>query len=558
VQSLSCSDKNVPIKEKVALALKHAGLSITVTSMTDMAAFAIGATSSMPSLRTFCLFATLGVLFLYIYSITFFVACMILDEERQRKQIKAHPDWNPPAWTRAKPGTVFFNDYLAKWILKWPVQLLVLAFSLGLFSFGFYGLLNISSNFDSTLYLRSDSNPVKYIKEVRSLFPNELVDVYIGQIDYSTERDCLENMTKSLKQNEYVDDKSVDFWYSTFLSKFDWCIQNKSISFKSCVGQFLLNVPHYFQDVKLTIDLQDNDNSAALLKEGQFNITASRAKFQYKKFHDTNAQNEAMLQVREEMAKISFSGEDNDFPPIPYTIKFIQWDANRVMSTELLRNLGLTFGTILVISILLLADIFVSFLVFLCVLATIVDIAGFAYFMGIHIEIITSIILILSVGLGLDYVSHIGVTYVVTIEGSRRERAASALGQMGMPVFNGGFSTFLAFILLSKSDSYVFLTFFQMFAMVVLFGLFHGLLVLPVLLALVGPQSSKEKIIMRERVLTASKEKEKLKIKDLNGVVGPQTDPEENVEKGQNGAISDTGKDIEKGQNIAKVTSLSS
>jgi hypothetical protein len=36
-----------------------------------------------------------------------------------------------------------------------------------------------------------------------------------------------------------------------------------------------------------------------------------------------------------------------------------------------------------------------------------------------------------------------------------------SLSQMGPPVFNGGFSTFLAFLLLAWSESYVFSTFFK-------------------------------------------------------------------------------------------------
>jgi hypothetical protein len=35
------------------------------------------------------------------------------------------------------------------------------------------------------------------------------------------------------------------------------------------------------------------------------------------------------------------------------------------------------------------------------------------------------------------------------------------LGEMGPPVFYGGFSTFLAFVLLAGSNSYVFTTFFK-------------------------------------------------------------------------------------------------
>ena len=59
--------------------------------------------------------------------------------------------------------------------------------------------------------------------------------------------------------------------------------------------------------------------------------------------------------------------------------------------------------------------------------------------------------------------------------------------RVGPAVFNGGLSTLLAFILLSTSQSYVFLSFFKIFFLICVFGLFHGLLVLPVLLATLGP-----------------------------------------------------------------------
>lgn len=41
------------------------------------------------------------------------------------------------------------------------------------------------------------------------------------------------------------------------------------------------------------------------------------------------------------------------------------------------------------------------------------------------------------------------------------ERAIKTLSSIGPAVFNGGFSTFLAFVLLSLSKSYVFHTFFK-------------------------------------------------------------------------------------------------
>jgi hypothetical protein len=45
--------------------------------------------------------------------------------------------------------------------------------------------------------------------------------------------------------------------------------------------------------------------------------------------------------------------------------------------------------------------------------------------------------------------------------GGKKERARQVLAEMGPAVFNGGLSTFLAFILVAFSDSYVFITFFK-------------------------------------------------------------------------------------------------
>ena len=49
----------------------------------------------------------------------------------------------------------------------------------------------------------------------------------------------------------------------------------------------------------------------------------------------------------------------------------------------------------------------------------------------------------------------------------------ATLENIGPAVLNGGVSTMLAFVLLANSKSYVFITFFKVFFMVVVFGLFQ-------------------------------------------------------------------------------------
>ena len=59
-------------------------------------------------------------------------------------------------------------------------------------------------------------------------------------------------------------------------------------------------------------------------------------------------------------------------------------------------------------------------------------------------------------------------------------------------MFNGGMTTFLALVLLGASTSHVFVTFFKVFVLTVLFGLFHGLVFFPTILSLLGPINSNE------------------------------------------------------------------
>jgi len=56
---------------------------------------------------------------------------------------------------------------------------------------------------------------------------------------------------------------------------------------------------------------------------------------------------------------------------------------------------------------------------------------------------------------------------------------------MGAAVLNGGITTFLAVILLSDSTSHGLITFFKVFFLTVLFGLFHAIVFLPVVLSFI-------------------------------------------------------------------------
>ena len=76
--------------------------------------------------------------------------------------------------------------------------------------------------------------------------------------------------------------------------------------------------------------------------------------------------------------------------------------------------------------------------------------------------------------------------------GTKIERAKNSLLTIGPAVMNGGMTTFLSVIMLCGSESHLFITFWKTFCLTVIFGLFHGIFLLPVVLCYLGPKAKKE------------------------------------------------------------------
>ena len=136
------------------------------------------------------------------------------------------------------------------------------------------------------------------------------------------------------------------------------------------------------------------------------------------------------------------------------------------------------------------------------VILTLINVAGYMWLWGLSIETAAAILLTIALGLAVDYSAHIAHAFMAAegYEWNERMRRVEdqssfflslwlryhslfqGVSDMGPAVFNGGFSTFLAFVLLMTSQSFVFVTFFKIFFLVVSFGLYHGLVFLPVVL----------------------------------------------------------------------------
>ena len=84
--SLDQTSLTHPTKERIVSALGHSGPAITITSLTNALAFAFGATTSLPALKSFCIFASVCIVMLYFLVNTFFLAIVVWDTRRVEKR----------------------------------------------------------------------------------------------------------------------------------------------------------------------------------------------------------------------------------------------------------------------------------------------------------------------------------------------------------------------------------------------------------------------------------------------------------------------------------------
>jgi len=77
-----------PYNQRILEALGHSGPAITITSLTNALAFAFGGTTSLEALKSFCIFACVCIVMLYLLVNTLFLSVVVWDTKRVQNKTK--------------------------------------------------------------------------------------------------------------------------------------------------------------------------------------------------------------------------------------------------------------------------------------------------------------------------------------------------------------------------------------------------------------------------------------------------------------------------------------
>ncbi len=491
---ISCwqkTDVDKAVEVRLAETYKEAGVSITITTLTDVLAFYIGLLTPFGSVQSFCMYTSTALLFCYIFNITFFGACLAFNGRRE----KGNRHWLtcmrvPEATGDAKgccvggaydkntrkefemPMDSFFKNYYGPFLTRVWVKVLVCLIYAGYLAVSIYGCFQIQEGLDLK-HLAADGSYVgDYYDNEDEFFtdfgPNVMLVIkdehfqYWNPIVRESLDLCLANF-----QNLTMADSGIPpvSWLHVYVNA--GIDVGSETQFKSHLTAFL-NLSGFSQDVNFT----NNQIHASRMFVQTVNIrTAIDEKNMLNAFRETAVEC-GKLQTPVDL--------------IVYHPAFIYFDQYAVIITNTIQNIVVATCAMLVISLLLIPNPLCSLWVTFAIASVIVGVAGFMALWDVSLDSVSMINLVICIGFSVDFSAHISYAFVSSEKSSADEKATDAITKLGYPIVQGAVSTIAGVVVLAAAESYIFRTFFKIMFLVILFGAVHGIAFIPVFLTFLG------------------------------------------------------------------------
>ncbi|XP_070561076.1 patched domain-containing protein 3-like isoform X2 [Ptychodera flava] len=507
IASWRSTSPHLSVRDRLGKTFSEAALSITITSITDALAFGIGAISNFPSVRIFCCYCGVAIVFDYIYQVTFFGGCMALIGRRE-KQNRHCVTFRKVVSKKEAPSSIYklfcaggvsrmpknyenktsehivmriFKEYYGPLLTKRWFKVLTLFLYLGYIGVAIFGCLQLSEGIDTKQLALDDSYSVQYYEDERTPFQEygPVVQVVITTPqNYSDTRVQTEitNVLENLQSTTFFHNatsQSTKCWLLDYLQ----FLNQTNLSYNS-EHSFIYHLRNNFS----MIPLYEHYRLDVVYSTDDMTIESSRCLVTSR--HIANA---TVERKREFMDNCRQTVDASWIPMLAYHPSFIFDDHFAAILPSTIQNVLIAAVGMLFVSLLLIPQPICGLYVTISITSIIVGVIGFMALWDVGLDFVSMIIIVVCIGFSVDYTAHVAYVFVISQRDSRNERAIESLHLLGLPILQSVFSTIIAVSLISTSKTYVFRNIFKEVFLGILFGGIHGLLFLPVLLSSIGP-----------------------------------------------------------------------
>jgi Niemann-Pick C1 protein len=491
--------RTIPIEERIYKTMEEIGLSVVTTTVTSAVAFGLGCISSIPAVYWLCLYAFPAIIIDFFFSITMFLAIIVIDERRveaNRRDIlcccsakkeetetmgedeveEVHPESNMDRLMGK------YADVLVKPVVKVAVLVLFTA----LFAVCAWSTTLLKQEFTVELVLPEGSYVVDFLDSLLDYTSNGGFEATLifRDIDQSTleGQEAMEKYLNGMVALKEISNQPDFFW----LRDFQFFLQNNTV---------IEDLP-FEEQIAAFLELPDfhalyNDNIA---RNDQGQVTASRVLVKYDQVDPDDVKGQIdTLENQESVGRkqtINKGLDDKDWAFFSFDDIYFIWEFYKACPEELTLTTIMGVVAVAFISLLAIPHWTAVFFATPLIIILYVDLLGILQFAGVTINSISYITLTVSIGLMVDFLIHILLRYYESAETTREGKVKDTLKTMGASVAVGGFTTFLGVLPLAFNTTGIFEVVFVTFLALVLLGISHGLILLPVLLSICGPEDT--------------------------------------------------------------------
>ncbi|CAJ0582149.1 unnamed protein product, partial [Mesorhabditis spiculigera] len=508
------TSRGLSVEDRIEQSMRHAAVSISITSLTDALAFLIGAIAPLPAVMYFCYYSAAAISFIFLYSVTIFVALLSLQGrleaahrhnitmgrtrdmdsiektsflERIFKMGSRAPiqtskscsleELDPRLWYQR-----FFEDRFARLFQSRILQFITIVLIVGYGVGAYFGVKRLSVGFDLSNIV-PPSSPARRFLEVRSeLFPDDVTHLDVAvmkppNLGERGQRNAFLSILSKFEEPECtVGRPGSDFWLFALAEyhkrlgfPVDWENLNMTAEeFSSTLQGFLMASDRYAYDV-----LRDDNNTITAFR---FSVTLRKMPFD-QHVVDCAQKIRAICAQYEEYGLVSYS-------PL--------WnlaDQFEIMWPQTMQDLYISIAVMVPVALLFVPQPLCALMISLNIASIAFGVLGFMSWWGVNLDATSMITIAMSVGFSVDFAAHVTFAYVmekreIPGESTAFCHLAGALGAVGWPVTQASFSVLLGVSILATVDSYVVQTCFKTVFLVIIFGSIHALLFLPMVLYL--------------------------------------------------------------------------
>ncbi|CAJ0963371.1 unnamed protein product, partial [Mesorhabditis belari] len=479
-----------PIPDRMAITLEEAGASITISSITNVMAFVIGMTSSTPAVKAFSLFSAVSITVCYFYILIMFSAVLAWSGRREKsgKQavlccLKANRQARSQLVEEVVAIQVRVIRWWAKTCLTWTCRIVLLILMALYYYLSAVGIQRV----ETLISLEKMTLPDSYVQNFQKHFEDAMrsmqpISVFVKNPGDLRDPKRLETVKKIVDEFETTVNSygpnSTFFWIRQYEDFLEYYVDSDDEEGNVKPKFTYTEIPTFFQSatyfyletfVKFNSTACDDDLPDCI---SEFFFMTNFAGVI--KYHELIPAVKAWRAIAEKYP---------DFGVFPFSDHSPFVDQTMVIDSTVWSSVGASLLCTALACVLFIPSLFCVICACCSVLSITVGIVGILTLWGIQLDPLSMAALLMAIGFSVDYTAHMCYHYYKAKPLNAVDKVEEALTTIGWPLMQVGLSTLVALAPLVFKQSYLAIVFLKTITVVVVLGMWHGLVVLPVILA---------------------------------------------------------------------------